>query len=109
MPIQILRFPEVKNLTGFSRATLYRRIDEGLFTKSIGLGGVSVGWPAHEVQLINGARISGLSDGEIRVLVRKLHDERKKAISNLLDSSEYARDVSRPRAEQGKAIAHLRA
>jgi len=40
----ILRLPEVKARTGLSRSTIYLRIAEGDFPRSVSLGGRAVGW-----------------------------------------------------------------
>lgn len=45
----ILRLPAVKARTGLSRSTIYLRISEGRFPKSISLGGRAVGWIEAEV------------------------------------------------------------
>jgi len=47
--MKLLRLPEVMNMTGLSRATLYRRIQEGTFPRSVSLGGRSVAWVDEEV------------------------------------------------------------
>ena len=47
--ITILRLPAVKARTGLSRSTLYLRMSEGNFPKSISLGGRTVGWIEEEV------------------------------------------------------------
>ena len=44
LPKRILRRPEVEKLTGLSRATLYLRMSQSTFPKSIPLGGRIVGW-----------------------------------------------------------------
>lgn len=75
----ILRLPDVKAATGLSRSTLYLRIAHGVFTHPVSLGGHAVGWPAHEIAALNGARIAGKSDAEIRQLVTKLEADRKAA------------------------------
>ena len=46
----ILRLPAVKARTGLSRSTIYLRIAEGDFPKSISLGGRAVGWIESEIQ-----------------------------------------------------------
>jgi prophage regulatory protein len=46
----ILRLPEVKRSTGLSRSTIYLRIAEGTFPKSVSLGGRAVGWLEAEIQ-----------------------------------------------------------
>ena len=56
MDIQILRLPQVIKETGLARSTVYLRIDQGLLTKPISLGGKSVGWPVDEITKINAAR-----------------------------------------------------
>ncbi len=45
----ILRLPTVKARTGLSRSTIYLRISEGRFPKSVALGGRAVGWIEEEV------------------------------------------------------------
>jgi prophage regulatory protein len=73
----ILRIPATTLESGYSRSTIYLRINQGLWTKPISLGARAVGWPASEVAALNAARISGKSDSEIRDLVIKLESARK--------------------------------
>jgi prophage regulatory protein len=47
---RILRLPMLREITGLSGATLYRRIAEGTFPRPVKLGPNSVGWKASEVQ-----------------------------------------------------------
>jgi prophage regulatory protein len=75
----ILRLPAIKESTGLSRSTLYLRIEQGLLTKPVSLGGRAVGWPADEVAALNAARIAGKSNAEVRALVVKLEAARKTA------------------------------
>lgn len=77
MPERILRFPDVRTLSGLSRSSIYLRIHEGLFPRPILLGRRMVGWRESEVTAINAARIRGASDDEIRSLVRELDAARK--------------------------------
>ncbi|MEW8339954.1 MAG: AlpA family transcriptional regulator [Candidatus Thiodiazotropha taylori] len=50
MVTTILRLPAVKARTGLSRSTIYLRIAEGSFPKSISLGGGrAVGWIEAEI------------------------------------------------------------
>ncbi len=73
----ILRMPAVKAETGHrSHASIYNAIKAGLFTTGVAIGQRSKGWPLHEVQAINAARIAGKSDDEIRGLVKRLHARR---------------------------------
>lgn len=72
----LLRRPVVEQATGDSRSTIYRKIQRGLFTKPVQIGGERVAWPANEVQAINQARIAGKSDAEIKTLVIELESAR---------------------------------
>jgi prophage regulatory protein len=70
------RLPQVLSRTASSRSTHYSRIQQGLFTKPISLGGQTVAWPADEVTAIINARIAGKSDDEIKALVKVLEQAR---------------------------------
>ena len=72
----IVRRKSVEAQTGYSRSTLYLRIDHGLFTRPVKLGARAVGWPATEVAAINAARIAGMPDDGIRALVVELQRAR---------------------------------
>lgn len=74
--IQIYRIKAVSIQTGLSPSTIYRRIKQNLFTKSIPIGGERVGWLSSEVDAINKARVSGKTDEEIKLLVAKLEAAR---------------------------------
>jgi prophage regulatory protein len=80
MVIPILRLPAVKADSGYSRSTIYLRVDQKLWTQPIKLGARSIGWPANEVAALNAARIAGKSNEEIRALVEKLEASRKLVI-----------------------------
>ncbi len=72
----IYRLPAVQAATGYSRSTIYLRIEQGLWTKQVRLGARCVGWPSHEVAALNATRVAGKTDSEIRVLVDQLHERR---------------------------------
>ena len=74
--MEIIRLTAVKEKTGLARSTLYLRIQQGLLTKPVSLGGKAVGWPASEILQINAARVAGKSNEEISALVRQLMLER---------------------------------
>ena len=76
MSNSIYRLSQVKIETGLPRSTIYLRIQQGLLTKPISLGGRSVGWPATEISQINAARIAGKSNEEIKNLVDELENQR---------------------------------
>jgi prophage regulatory protein len=54
----ILRLPQVKEMTGLARATIYLKIKEGTFPKQIKLGPRSVGWLESEIKAWIQNRIS---------------------------------------------------
>jgi prophage regulatory protein len=76
----ILRLPAVLKKRGRSRSAHYLDIQEGLFTRPVSIGSRAVGWPVHEVDAINAARIAGKCEDEIRQLVAKLEAARKSAL-----------------------------
>jgi prophage regulatory protein len=49
MVTTILRLPAVQARTGLSRSTIYLRISQGFFPRSISLGARAVGWIESEV------------------------------------------------------------
>ncbi len=71
--MSIWRLPAVKAEMGHrSDASIYNAIRAGLFTTGVAIGQRSRGWPSDEVQAINGARIAGKTEPEIRELVKRL-------------------------------------
>lgn len=81
----ILRMPAVKAETGHkSHASIYNAINAGLFTEPVKIGERSVGWPDDEVKAICAARIAGLSDDQIRDLVKTLHSKRAARLAALM-------------------------
>lgn len=46
---RLLRRPDVQNVTGLSRSTLYAMIAEGTFPKPVRLGKRAVGWRASDI------------------------------------------------------------
>lgn len=71
-----LRRRQLEVKTGYSRSTIYLRIQQGLLTKPVSLGAKAVGWPSCEVTILNNARIAGMADDGIRRLVQQLHNAR---------------------------------
>ena len=70
--ISIERKPEVLKRTGFSRSTLYNKINHGLFVPPISLGDRAVGWPEHETSAILQAMVAGYQKQQIELLVCSL-------------------------------------
>ena len=78
----IWRISRVIAESGMSKSTVYSRVKQGLFTPSLSLGGILVGWPSSEVSALNAARIAGLCDAEIKKLVVNLINQRRTANQN---------------------------
>jgi len=47
---RLLRLPDVKNLTGLSKSSIYARIAEGLFPRQISLSARTVVWVESDIQ-----------------------------------------------------------
>jgi prophage regulatory protein len=77
MTERIIRFKEVKHRTGKSKSAVYSAITDGTFPSPIKLGARMVGWREKEIDAMIAARIRGVSDDEIRDIVRQLQAERK--------------------------------
>ncbi|MDO9170136.1 MAG: AlpA family phage regulatory protein [Methylobacter sp.] len=72
----LLRCPIVRQATGDSNSTVYRKIKNGLLTRPVKIGGDRSAWPQSEIVKINQARIAGKSDDEIKALVIELEAAR---------------------------------
>ncbi|MEA3277557.1 MAG: AlpA family phage regulatory protein [Pseudomonadota bacterium] len=92
MAIRILRLNPTLERTGDGRSTHYGKVKNGLFTQPVKLGARSSGWPEHEVDAINAARISGKSDAEIRSLVDQLHAARSGLLATVSDGDGTQRE-----------------
>jgi prophage regulatory protein len=69
---RILRRPEVLELTGWSKSTLYNRIESQQFVKSISLGERSIGFISYEVDAVIKAMFEEQTPEQIKVLVTEL-------------------------------------
>ena len=76
MAYSIIRLPEVLAQRGRSRSAHYLDIKNGLFTPPVPIGDRAVGWPQHEVETINAARIAGEGEEQIKCLVSRLQAAR---------------------------------
>lgn len=75
--MKILRIPVVLKMFGFkSRTSLYKQINEGLFTRPVAIGPRAVGIPEHEVLTVLAHRVKGDNLNEIRAVVARLHHSR---------------------------------
>jgi len=76
--VALLRIKQVQALTGDSRSAAFEKRKAGLLPQPISTGLRAKAYPEHEILAINGARIAGATDDQIRDLVKRLHAERKK-------------------------------
>lgn len=77
--ISLIRLPVLKTLTGRSRASVYKDMQEGLLPSPIKCGARSVAWLQNEVEAVIMARVKGKSEDEIRALVTELEQRRGEA------------------------------
>jgi prophage regulatory protein len=76
---RILRRPEVLEITGWSKSTLYNRIKSQHFIKSIPLGERSIGFISYEVDAVIKAMFEEQTPEQIKQLVSELIKQRKAA------------------------------
>jgi prophage regulatory protein len=62
-PERLLRMPEVEQLCGLKRSSIYRRVADGTFVRPVSLGGRAVGFPASQIQQWIADRIAGAAQG----------------------------------------------
>lgn len=104
----ILRLDAVKTLTGIrSHATIYAHVKAGLFPDSIRLGAHSVGWPSDEVRAVVAARIAGIDDAGLRLLVQQLHAARHTKYQTILGGVLGSGATHAPATSQDRATGHL--
>lgn len=82
--IKILRLPAVLERLGMGETSYRTAVSDGLLPGLIQMGVRWVGLPEHELNQVIRARIAGLSDDEIRKLVTRIHDARKRAADELI-------------------------
>lgn len=76
--MQFLRIHELTRTTGFkSLTTIRRQIREGIFPRGVAIGDRAKGWPQHEVEQIQRARMAGASKADLQQIVASLHEQRK--------------------------------
>ena len=88
--IEFVRRPAVLRKRGRCSSQHYDDIRRGLFTPPVKLGSSAAGWPEHEVEVLNAARLAGKTDDEIRTLVRELVARRADALTRALAAVQLA-------------------
>jgi len=70
--MRLIRLKDVKHVTGLGRSTIYKYIEEGVFPKSVSLGGRAVAWVESEVMAWVMARIESRDRHESLAAVSQL-------------------------------------
>ncbi len=78
-PVKFIRTSLVTELSGLSKSTLRRRIQEGLFVPPCSLGERAIAYLESEVNTILTAMAAGKSKDELRALVSYLVEQRQQA------------------------------
>ena len=73
---KIIRRPEVLNKTGWSKSTLYNRINDGVFPTPISLGARAVGFVESECDKVVRAMIAGYTEQQLKILVQSIIGKR---------------------------------
>lgn len=82
--MRIIRKPELREKMGLgSNSTVYAHVEEGTLTPPVKIGLRASGWPEHEADAINAARIAGKSENEIKELVKRLVAKRQKIVDEI--------------------------
>jgi len=77
---KIIRKPDVVKMAGFSKSTLYNRIQQGLWPKPISLGFRAVGFIQAECEEVLRAMIAEQTPEQIKALVKNLILQRKQLV-----------------------------
>ena len=78
-PLKFIKTSLVTELSGLSKSTIRRRIQEGLFVPPVSLGERAIAFVESEIQNVLVAMVAGKSKDEIRQLVRDLVAQRQQA------------------------------
>lgn len=84
---RLIRRPEVEQLTGYRRSSIYARIHQGIFPPPITIGARSVAWIADEIHQVTGALINGKTQDQLKTLVTELIQRRRDYEGNVLGAA----------------------
>lgn len=81
--LKLLRSQEVESRLGIKHSKRAQLVVDGLLPRPIRLAPNDAKWPAHEIDQIIAARISGIDDQGICELVEQLHAERASLLARV--------------------------
>lgn len=93
---KIYRKPEMRSLLHIASSTIYLWQAQGLITRSVNIGPRAVGWPAHEIDALLAARVSGRSSVQMRALVAEMMLARN---TTMLDPESSGHQEEPPKTE----------
>ena len=82
-PIKIVRRTELLQRFGLGKSCLHNRITSGLIPPPCNLGGRSVGWLDHEIDVVISSLAAGATETEIKMLVQQLVARRSQLAEDL--------------------------
>jgi prophage regulatory protein len=74
--IQLLPITAVQSIIGLKKSSVHERIKVGLLPAAVPIGKRAVRYPSDEIEAVASAMACGLTDDEIRALVRRQHAAR---------------------------------
>jgi len=90
----ILRAPDVMELYGISRSTLYARVRDGSIPAPVKISERAIGWPALEINAVLAARIGGQNSSAIKRLVQRLNISRAAFAESILGGENNVAETS---------------
>lgn len=74
---KLLRLKDIKEKFSLSKSAIYSQIRQGTFPEGVKIGKRAVAWGEDEVQQLINARINGLNDEQLALLVQQLRKAQK--------------------------------
>lgn len=72
---KLLRLPQVRELTGLGRSTIYRLMDEGEFPRQLAISRGIVGWRESDIQKWIESRQLAIEARKVRGLAKRILSE----------------------------------
>jgi prophage regulatory protein len=81
--LKVIRLPEVVDICGRSKGSIYLDGLKGVFPPPISLGERAKGYLEHEIKAVIIARAQGYNESQVQKLVKELIESRKHLATNL--------------------------